>query len=936
MADRLPPLASAQFPAFYRDLYPGRDPYRWQVRAADELVRGLEWEALEAPTGSGKTTLIECYLFALACQAGGERSLPLRLFWVVDRRAVVDAVFRHAENVLLRLSATDGDMVATAADRLRSYSARPGREAPFQLERWRGGLSRGVRPLSPMAPAVVCSTVDQVGSRLLFRGYGTSRRSRPIDAALVGTDSLIVLDEAHLSGPFEETVGAVREVQLQAGEQAARPLQLFTMSATLPPDSGGRTFRLSDAERAEPSLEQRLSAVKRARVTRARTRVDGLVREATVLSGTGARVIGAIANTVTDARAVQERLSREADSLLVIGPSRPLDRDALLERIPERSEREGLPSPLFVVATQTIEVGLDLDLDALVTASAPFTALAQRFGRLDRAGQLGESEAAIVASNELCPVYGDVPELTWNWLAEHAEGGVVEMGPSGIDRLRNLGPPPSPTTPRAPILAPWHLEALAQTTFDPIPSPDIELFLHGEEARGFADVQLSWREDLHVDEEDDRGMEAEWADRVRLRRPHPRELLALPVPAVRRWLSRLPPLGFGDVESVEAEDGYDAEFTRPAPALRVPPPGPDGPTEPKVTRDPAEIRPGDVLVVPAAYGGCDEFGWAPESREKVVDLGDLDPVRLRIRVDPRLPRPEHLVRRARDLATQIDRELESEDEAYAAVIDEVRASLSGDPASWLPQGQALTARCDALKQTGAKLADRGRAIPYPPDREAPAGLLLIPERPRRPGRPRKVLYRDHVRAVERRAEEFAHAAGFDELVFATVRIAARYHDVGKLDPRFQAWLNAGSSAYGLEPLAKSGRHSDDPRWESDRRAARWPRGKRHEALSAVLLGAADPIRLVATDRDLALFLVAAHHGEARPFYGGAADPEPVTVTAPVEGQEVTVRSNDDLPWGEHAERFGRLLDRYGLWGLASIEAALVLADRTVSAEEEGE
>ena len=100
----------------------------------------------------------------------------------------------------------------------------------------RGGMYRSnTWADTPNQPLICVSTVDQIGSRLLFRGYGVSPSSRPVHAALIANDSLLIVDEAHLSRPFLETVEAVRRYQ-GAGwreESVAPGLRLVEMSATV-------------------------------------------------------------------------------------------------------------------------------------------------------------------------------------------------------------------------------------------------------------------------------------------------------------------------------------------------------------------------------------------------------------------------------------------------------------------------------------------------------------------------------------------------------------------------------------------------------------------------------------------------------------------------------------------------------------------------------
>lgn len=998
----LPPLAPQDFARFYEGLHE-RSPHKWLERAAAELCAGKIWKALSAPTGSGKTTLIECFLFALAYTAGGGRGrLPLRLFWVIDRRGVAEQVYAHAETVTQALNGQQNEVVRCIHERLVALASEPqpgGGEAddPVQLRLWRGGLTDGAfarAPLSPCAPAIVCTTVDQLGSRMLFRGYGVSRGSRPIEAALAATDSLIVLDEAHLSGPFLQTAETIGRIQQGAtGERPSAPFHVMPISATLEGQVADR-FELTAEERAEPALAQRLNASKIVTLKTGKDQVRRCVAEARRLASEYAGVVAVIANTVAAARSVARSLSGDGRIVLLIGPARPLDRLGLLERIPGREQRAGLDEKVFVIATQTIEVGIDLDFDALVTTCAPLASLVQRFGRLDRAGNMeGAARGVIVEPPKVCPVYGEHTAKTWEWLQRVAVDGELDFGPAAIERLCvEAGRPDPADQPRAPILGPWHLDLLTQTSYVPRPDPDVAVFLHGERALDDADVQLCWRADLDPAEDAQRRIA-----RVRARPPHPGELLSLSPGAATRWLHRLggaaevsdleSPAGSAPAQRAHRSDGPDDNDALIRATLRVRPQGPGGILDIEPLADWSEqpgeasppsggssadgngvkaqrlaarsLRPGDVIVLPSGCGGCDEFGWAPESRRPVRDLGNLASARLRILLStsPAMPdelrAPEPLRHLLRDVHARLAGEELTEEEAYGELLPEV--------SSWLKRGGGFAAK-ESLAQRANELgnrierpdlagkrparthARRGRAIRVDADHDAEhaVDLLFAPPPPlTRATSGQLTPYKAHAERVAARTRLYARHLHLSDGLLATLTLAARNHDAGKLDPRFQAWLNNGAQPGGGLQLVRSGNDPGGRRSRQARDLAGWPLGKRHESISAALVDAvATSTWPSGVDRDLLIHLVAVHHGDGRPFRSAAIDAEPVTVgatiaTDPANSAYTTVQISSDaeVPWCEHVERFVTLNERYGPWGLAGLEALLVLADRAVAAEE---
>ena len=178
-------------------------------------------------------------VFHLALEAGlsaAERVSSLRTFFVIDRRVVVDEAYAHARNVAESLRDATGGVVKEVADRLRLF----GGQLPLQVSRMRGGMLRDNGWADePNQPTVCLSTVDQVGSRLLFRGYQVGERSRSVHAGLIGNDSLLILDEAHLSNAFYQTLQSVAGKYSKWAEQApSRPLTVVKMSATTSGPSG--------------------------------------------------------------------------------------------------------------------------------------------------------------------------------------------------------------------------------------------------------------------------------------------------------------------------------------------------------------------------------------------------------------------------------------------------------------------------------------------------------------------------------------------------------------------------------------------------------------------------------------------------------------------------------------------------------------------------
>ncbi|MCL5769789.1 MAG: type I-U CRISPR-associated helicase/endonuclease Cas3, partial [Planctomycetes bacterium] len=514
-------LSPGDFDSFFEAVYRYK-PFPWQRMLLDRIASGGDWpQVIDLPTASGKTACIDIAVFTLALQAEMnplERSARRRIFFVVDRRIVVDEAFERAEKLAEGLAAAEGGILKIVADRLRYLS---GGDTPLAVAKLRGGISCQRRQWSedPRQAAVITSTVDQIGSRLLFRSYSGSSLAAPIHAALAAYDSLITLDEAHCAQPFMQTVSSVRDYlnsdKWSLGRASiAPPLKLMVMSATAPlTDPAGRPLeKFPNAEQRvvalnDPEITKRSAAVKRARLESiGRGGPSALVKKAAEFARQATtkscKRVAVMVNRVNLAREIAGAIKGAqgqplCDVVLLTGRMRSIDREDLVRQwspFLRACDPEGPPRPIIVVTTQCLEVGADFSFDFLVTQCAAIDALLQRFGRLDRLGRVGTTDAVILAAqddvsdNADDPIYGKSVARTWQWLrersAEQPETGLVNFGINVIGKaIRSLGhkilEPMLAPHPDAPILMPAHVDILCQTAPHPVPDVDVPAYLHG-------------------------------------------------------------------------------------------------------------------------------------------------------------------------------------------------------------------------------------------------------------------------------------------------------------------------------------------------------------------------------------------------------------------------------------------------------------------------
>lgn len=297
---------------------------------------------LQAPTGAGKTE-------AMLLFAGDSE----RILYLLPTQATANAM--HT-----RLAAIYGrDAVGIAHGRALLELSCNGEEPPLDVRLFN----------TVFAKPVTVATLDQYLLAHLHGRHWEIRRT-------LSRYATVLMDEIHAYEPY--TLGL-----LHAALEADPPQRLAIASATLPTPLM-KYLGNAHLVKAEDSLWQQ----RRHRLLREQRAPEKAVKEALDHAANGEAVLFVV-NTVPMAQSLYQ-VAVEQARLLKHPPEVHLLHARFVYRDRRRKEQQlrRLKRRALVIATQVVEVSLDISYHRLYTELAPLDALVQRMGRVNRYGTL--------------------------------------------------------------------------------------------------------------------------------------------------------------------------------------------------------------------------------------------------------------------------------------------------------------------------------------------------------------------------------------------------------------------------------------------------------------------------------------------------------------------------------------------------------------------
>jgi CRISPR-associated endonuclease/helicase Cas3 len=626
-----------------------------------------------------------------------------------------------------------------------------------------------------------------------------------------------------------------------------------------------------------------------------------IVEQAASLAKDGSRVVVFVHSPDTAIKIAKSLCNRGAkgkkefaDSVEILtGTMRGLERDELLAKpimkrflYPENSYEQG---PAILVSTSAGEVGFDLNADHLVCDVAPLDSIIQRLGRVNRRGD-GKAEVHLFAKKidgkKKPKEEEDPPKHTFESasiaalevlktlpkVSEEETAVIYDASPRAfaqIDKpLIALSPKPYAVELTDILLDAWSMTTVTER----MPGrPPVGPWLRGVDEEG-PQTTIAWRTELDLDgfgELDTNDIE-EWFDAHRIL---PHETLTVPTRSAADWLlKRYKTLSSERRSEIDQRAciidrvGIKVlEFGKLIGELNI--------------KRLDSILDADVIL-PASFGGI-------ERGEGLLDESAPEPVK----GDP----------------GSVPDFLKEPDVADVTVkYPRFRQWRTvGDDAD--PEETALKVLVGEEPSNSEKFSRF--AVELPSDKNGHVQLIsFVPKSERREFGTQKQSLVCHVGLVEKYASEIANRLTLPPDILRALELAAAWHDRGK---DRDIWQRAVGGEPGKDAIGKSG--------GSMRPISR---NYRHEFGSIRELSGAHEGKIDANIFDLAMHMIAAHHGRGRPHF-------------PKGGFDPCARASSPQIATDAIRRFARLQRHYGHWRLAWLENLLRCADAMASAEKEG-
>lgn len=415
------------------DFQPQKDGAPLPFRPFQKRMQQVNGDAiLHAPTGSGKTEAAMSWVLA-------NQTNNARVFYLLPYTASINAMVQRLQSYYGK------DLVTAVHSKTLDFFYDQALEEVSNFDKDFIKLERDARDKKSLSKELFYP----VKTATLHQVLKTSLKGKGWEFSLLDYEkALFIIDEFH-------TYDALLTGMLLASIKLFRKLfdaKFLFLSATIPAFMQrliiNEVFESDESKliRPDKNLEDDKEVLDKKRhllITNSKKKITDKQELIERYLENGRSVL-IIVNNVKTAQAIFNDLGSLSSSRLLHGGFNQRDR---IEIEKEITHRDSAHRPKLLIATQAVEVSLDIDYDVAFIENAPIDALIQRFGRVNRAGkkQIAAEGLSTYQNFNTVPVYlfeesvgrtpfyeGEILQSTWKELirknkTEIGEDELIEM-----------------------------------------------------------------------------------------------------------------------------------------------------------------------------------------------------------------------------------------------------------------------------------------------------------------------------------------------------------------------------------------------------------------------------------------------------------------------------------------------------------------------------